>query len=569
MGKVKQRLLAFIVAASVVTCSAGPEKPKPPSVKKFIEWGGDEPDPAFMRKNARQMDRVGFDGLVFHAQPVVGGESVNFAWQAWSPRRFTFEDFSENIADLRACGFRRLTDNFLRFNVCPGNVDWFDDAEFGAVTNNAGVAARVAREGGAKGLMFDVEMYQEQLFTYAKQARKRCKSFAEYEVIVRQRGLEFARALSAEFPDITILMPYAYELTAGGSDRSAMEYGLFKAFLDGLFEAADTRMKIVHAFERSYAFRYYKQYAEAYEFVRDKLAAQSAVPERYRERVQVGFGIWLDNNHRRYGWNLDDFQRNYFTPEEFVHAAISAASVSDRYVWIYSERPRWWGEPVRMPKAYAAALQKAKKGAPRTSDSRFPERAIRGDLVRASAQLGYDDGATFGPLKSDWVFRADLPKAWKFRTDPRSAGEGARWFASDKAVPGLREIEIGRFWDEQIEPYQGVAWYFLSWQAPDLKLSEGAQLALLFGAVDETAKVWVNGTLVGTHDEGSIGWNRPFVVDVTRSLVLGKRNVIAVKVENRERVGGIWKGIKLASRRTSADVEPTPKPPVVVDRCPS
>ncbi|MBU0608030.1 MAG: hypothetical protein KKI08_09075, partial [Armatimonadetes bacterium] len=34
--------------------------------KKLIEWGWDEPGPAFMREHCQDMDRMGFDGVIFH-----------------------------------------------------------------------------------------------------------------------------------------------------------------------------------------------------------------------------------------------------------------------------------------------------------------------------------------------------------------------------------------------------------------------------------------------------------------------------------------------------------------------
>jgi len=41
-----------------------------------------------------------------------------------------------------------------------------------------------------------------------------------------------------------------------------------------------------------------------------------------------------------------------------------ALDTSDEYVWIYTEKPRWWSEaggPVNLPAAYDAALRRAKQ----------------------------------------------------------------------------------------------------------------------------------------------------------------------------------------------------------------
>lgn len=63
------------------------------------------------------------------------------------------------------------------------------------------------------------------------------------------------------------------------------------------------------------------------------------------------------------GWNIEDPSRNYFTPQTFAASARAAMETADRYVWIYSETPRWWseeGKPVKLPEAYATALRQAR-----------------------------------------------------------------------------------------------------------------------------------------------------------------------------------------------------------------
>ena len=68
---------------------------------------------------------------------------------------------------MNATPFGRFSENFLRFNVTPADLDWFDD--YSAVLQNARVAAKFARQANARGLLFDIEQYQAPLFTYRKQ----------------------------------------------------------------------------------------------------------------------------------------------------------------------------------------------------------------------------------------------------------------------------------------------------------------------------------------------------------------------------------------------------------------
>jgi hypothetical protein len=88
-----------------------------------------------------------------------------------------------------------------------------------------------------------------------------------------------------------------------------------------------------------------------------------AHPDPYHQRFSFGFGVWMDENWRKYGWNTNDFSKNYFTPDAFAASVGAALHTTDEYVWIYSETPRWWsdhGTPVKLPAAYEEALRRAR-----------------------------------------------------------------------------------------------------------------------------------------------------------------------------------------------------------------
>jgi len=519
--------------------------------KKLIEWGWDEPSPAYLRANAERMDRYGFDGVVFHAEPTHDEKVANFAWECWSAKRFEYADFAQNLTDLQAAKrqFKRLTDNFLRFNVCPGDVDWFDDAAFAAVVANAELAGRVAREGGCRGLMFDIEMYGKPLFTYTQQARQGAKTFAEYEAQVRQRGQQLMRALNRYYPDITILLTYGYEITGVGGDRSQAGYGLLKNLLDGMFDAAADRTTIVDAYEGAYSYRTRKQFLQARDVVLKQMMRYAADPQAYRQHIRVAFGVWMDNRYGAKDWYPDDLERNFFTPAEFEYALFCGLQATDEYVWVYTEHPKWWTNEA-LPQAYWDALRHAKDPRP-IDDAKVLGRQVKGfegpPPPKAADQSGHSDEATFGDLRGKYDFLADLPTVWRLRTDPGRVGGKEGWFRPDLNLSGWRDIEIGKFWDEQGLRYTGDAWYRVTWTAPAATGAPTAKLYLWFGAIDETATVWVNGGKVGGHHEPpDIGWTQRFAVPVTGRLRLGEPNTIVVKVGNSTLAGGIWKSVKLA-----------------------
>jgi hypothetical protein len=103
-----------------------------------------------------------------------------------------------------------------------------------------------------------------------------------------------------------------------------------------------------------------KQFEQAYETIKKRGLDWTAAPEKDKNQVKAGFGIWMDNNWRRKGWNVTDFSKNHFRPAEFENAVRSALQVSDQYVWIYTEQPRWWTRE-KLPEAYVDALAKVRR----------------------------------------------------------------------------------------------------------------------------------------------------------------------------------------------------------------
>jgi len=83
------------------------------------------------------------------------------------------------------------------------------------------------------------------------------------------------------------------------------------------------------------------------------------------------------------------------------------------------------------------------------------------------------------------------------------------------------------------------------------KSDKPQQVRLIFGAVDETCKVWLNGELIlerpfpfqGNTDS----WRESFEVDITKRALADKPNVLAVRVEDNLGAGGVWKPVWLCT----------------------
>lgn len=330
---------------------------------KLIEWGWDEPDPAFMRRHVAEMAATPFDGCVFHVDYAKLGGKGSLTWEMWGQRTLDEASFEGAVADLRAARPVRFTERFLRVNVTPGDLDWFDD--FAPVVANARLAARVAWRGHVRGVLLDVEQYQGQIFDYRRQRHALSQPWESYAIRARHRGREVMEAFQAGFPGLTLFLSFGHSLPWVQSKRGQIpladvSYGLLAPFLDGLLDGARGSTRIVEGYELSYGFTHTPHFDEARTLVEEGVLPIVGNPEAYRRRVELAFGLWMDYDWRHAGWDAAAPEKNYFTPERWAASVARAREMSDQYVWIYGEQVRWWGPEAatrRVPEAYRSALR--------------------------------------------------------------------------------------------------------------------------------------------------------------------------------------------------------------------
>lgn len=162
-------------------------------------------------------------------------------------------------------------------------------------------------------------------------------------------------------------------------------------------------------------------------------------------------------------------------------------------------------------------------GLPAPAPAQFPE--IPASTLPAP-QLNFDDGQD--PMQAR-LFRTtsrrtqiDLGGWWEFTPDPDNTGETGGYSnglprpETRLWVPGTWNA-AARYWN-----YMGPAWYQRRFEMP----AEG-NLRLHFGSVFYTAKVWLDGRLLGEHEGGYLpfGYTIPAVAKGPHRLV--------VRVDNR------------------------------------
>lgn len=125
---------------------------------------------------------------------------------------------------------------------------------------------------------------------------------------------------------------------------------------------------------------------------------------------------------------------------------------------------------------------------------------------------------------------------WAFTTDLYQQGEREQWFHPETNIAGWDQMTVPGVWGTRNEyaDFAGTAWYRTDFVAE----SEWEELwvRLVFQAVYNDVKVWLNGHYLGDHHIGFL----PFEFDISSHLKWGENNVLVLSVDNTFKRGAIW-----------------------------
>lgn len=145
---------------------------------------------------------------------------------------------------------------------------------------------------------------------------------------------------------------------------------------------------------------------------------------------------------------------------------------------------------------------------------------LTGDLKRL-LDTGYSEGMErrFERAKRVVVF----PEEWYWRHDPEDRGLAEGWHRERALAQWPRRLRIDAHWTLQGEP-DGIGWYGTCFALPD---TAGAPLAIVFGAVDGTCDVFIDGIHVGEQKQPpEIMWNQPFHIPLNGGLAAGDHTLV-------------------------------------------
>jgi len=337
-------ILSSVLALAPVTGEAEPV------AKKFIGTGWDtlRISPEEVLANAPAFADSGLDGinLSFSTRDSAGNKLAYD--NVMSRTAFSYDALKHYVPIFRKIAASPgLKESLLTVWWTPkkdARLDWADDAAWHTFAGNMSVMAKLAKEGGLKGLFLDWEDYSQ-----SGQFRRTAADpdMPETRRLARQRGREIGKAVFDAFPDVVFFSYWWLSSASSLSDLQASErayaipQSLWTAFFNGLLDVMPDGVRLVDGRE------HYHLESSRRDFYRHASVIQTAcqalvAPEnraKYRRAVSVSFGHYLDmyvNDESNTRW--------YFGPEggsrleHFRRNVEQAARAATEYVWIYGEQ---------------------------------------------------------------------------------------------------------------------------------------------------------------------------------------------------------------------------------------
>lgn len=342
------RIRKSVLCALALTVSAGAD-----AAPKFIVHGWDlsRLTPSEILANAEALDRTPYDGV----SVTLPGSDRLMTDAGWTVGRFASE-----IRTMRE--FARhpsLRETLLFANLAPRTrLGWRDDAAWARAAANLRAAAAIAKAGGLRGVMGDIEDYWK---AHQFHLQKDDPPFDEACRLARQRGAEAYRGFFAEYPDMLLLtfmyfsLDRAYSVSSDPAATMRERGDLLPSFLNGMLDVMPAGVRIVDGNETPgyLADALNRDFYFAAAVTRTHLLPLVA-PEnrdRYRAQVLVGFGLYLD------GYTCADKASTWYMPPkdgsrlERLRANLDqAVDAADGYVWLYGEQHMFVDWKLEKPK---------------------------------------------------------------------------------------------------------------------------------------------------------------------------------------------------------------------------
>ncbi|MDO5565174.1 MAG: hypothetical protein Q4G59_00860 [Planctomycetia bacterium] len=309
---------------------------------KMIDLSWSNPTVDFLAKNVKEIEKsCPLDGVTVRFSAVNSETGKRFAASgAMNKKAWKYECFQKDIELYKTIKFTTLTDNFFYTTVSPGDAQWFNDDDWAAVCGNYGIAARIAKETGMRGICFDIEEYGIKFWNFSTITTG--QSYEEAYKIARQRGQEWGNAVFSAYPEIAVL---ALHMMSYGNKATSLTVPFFNGVMsvmpktatlhDGL-ESASYHAKQASDYDRMMTLLY-RTYLNRVE---------KCNLDIYRTQVKMAPGYYLDGIYptkKESYWHRILVSEIKDDPNGFLRRILmSGVKVADQFVWIYGEKGAWW-----------------------------------------------------------------------------------------------------------------------------------------------------------------------------------------------------------------------------------
>jgi hypothetical protein len=437
----RRRTWSIILLLAVI-CQAGAVDPVPAG-PFLLQWqqpwtldskGVDTSTPSYFASHLGYIDTLPFDGTIFNHQ---------CSYQIMHSVPVDEAALASQFASLAGVKPVRFVHNFALVNVRKP-ADFFGD--WSVPIANFRAMARVCRNAGLRGIMFDDEEYaglydftdgskfSVNIWNWPEDVSDKAKTLADYQAQARVRGRQIMVAMAQEYPGIVVIAAHG----AAESDPTInwwfghpfADFELMGPFLAGLVEGAGTNGRFVDGGEWHYAERTVEDFDVAYEYSKNWLPSAwvdcAYLPASLRAvwpaRMGIGFGIY----NLTYGGRA-------MNPAIMRSTVAAAMRRSDSYVFQYTEDMVWF-ESGRVSQEWKDAIAGGKADA--LAAGRMVDAVCGFSGVPSGTAVALDgvhDGIGFGSGK--WVVDS---------TGPGGFTACAR-FAGSAATSGTFSLPAGRW----------------------------------------------------------------------------------------------------------------------------
>lgn len=311
-----------------------------PSRIKMIELSWSNPTVDFLVKNVREIEKsCPMDGVTVRFNGDNAGKKI-VGSNAMSKNPWKYEWFKKELDLYKSIKFEKLTDNFYYTVVSPGDADWFNDEDWASVCNNYGIAARIVKETGMRGICFDIEEYGKKFWSFS--TIKTGQSYEEAYKIARKRGQEWGKAVFGACPDIAVL---ALHMMSYGSKTTSLTV----PFFNGVMSVMPPEATLNDGLEGE---SYHAKKAADYDQMIISLSrkylgrVEKSNINIYKTQVKLAPGYYMDG---MFPSKKDSYWHRILQPEisadpkGFLRRNLmSGTRVADEFIWIYGEKGAWW-----------------------------------------------------------------------------------------------------------------------------------------------------------------------------------------------------------------------------------